>query len=209
MTYPASPGVEIQEVSAPDATPIRVAWIEAESDSTDPLDWMIDVLEGGCWVTTGALRRLEADDVNSIEDGWTVAVERRPFAPRGKREIELRAHGSAPEVGGGVMLNLPMSELHRDALVRVALAYYQATDPSADLDSIADNVQLDDGDLVWIVGGGLDLLFTVVRSDIGEFVRAMSRTASSWRTEADWPVAHSDHFATARTIWQLILNATW
>ncbi|WJJ14514.1 hypothetical protein P9990_25305 (plasmid) [Prescottella equi] len=59
------------------------------------------------------------------------------------------------------------------------------------------------------MGGGLDLLFTVVRIDTGEYVGAMSRTTASWRTDADWPAACGDHTATARTIWQLILAATW
>lgn len=208
VAYPASAGVEIQEVTDRGEVVGRADWIEATIDTTDALEWITATLEGSVWSPIGAFRTLKADDVNSIEDGWSVPVDRRPFAPRDGQELELHAFATADAVKGEAV-HRPMDNGHREALIQVARAYYEATDPDADLDGLADSVELSDGDLTWTVGGGLDLLFTVIRIDTGEYVRAMSRTTSSWRTDADWPVTSEDHTATARTIWQLILAATW
>ncbi|MBM4509204.1 hypothetical protein GS421_06075 [Rhodococcus hoagii] len=66
-----------------------------------------------------------------------------------------------------------------------------------------------DGDLRWCFGGGQDLLFTVVKTPAGEYVRAMRQCGSGWTIAADRLVVHQDAVGTARAIWQLVALLTY
>ncbi|NKR30060.1 hypothetical protein GS966_25480 [Rhodococcus hoagii] len=201
VAYPSSAGVQIQEVSAEGAVVRQVAWIEATDDSQDPLEWITQALEQTTWTATGALHSLEADDENSIEDGWTVAVSRSMSAVFPGEDIEMRVVETAPDT---LSTHLPMSEQHRAALIEVIRTDYTHNDSHADPEGIPDCVRLEGGDLIWCMGGGLYFRFTVINVPTGDYVRAGTRTDTGWTTDVDWPVDHSNHRATARTIWQLI-----
>lgn len=97
---------------------------------------------------------------------------------------------------------------HRQSLARVAREFYERTDPEAETDSLASNITVDDGDLIWRSGDGHDILFTVVEA-YGEYVvRAMEKRSGSWVTVTDQWVDPSNAASTAATIWQLISLVT-
>lgn len=105
-------------------------------------------------------------------------------------------------------LHYRMGEDYRDALVQVARDFYERTDPHAETDSLASNVTLDDGDLIWHTGGGYDILFTVVEIHGAHVVRAMEQRSVGWATVSDQLVDPSDVTGTAHAIWQLITLLT-
>ncbi|MDP8017668.1 hypothetical protein [Prescottella equi] len=201
VAYPSSAGVQIQEMSAEGTVVRQIAWIEATDDSQDPLEWITQALEKATWAATGALRSLPADDVNSIEDGWTVRVSRSMFAAYPPEDIELRVVETELD---HLATRLPLVAEHREALIDVVRNDYRHNDAHADPDGVSECISIEDGDLVWCSGGGLYFRFTALRLPTGDFVRAGTRTERGWTTDADWPVDHDNHRATARTIWQLI-----
>ncbi|NRI68807.1 hypothetical protein FEZ60_25125 [Rhodococcus sp. MS16] len=97
-----------------------------------------------------------------------------------------------------------MSEDHRAALVAAAHGFYERTDPHAETDSLASNVTLDDGDLIWHIGDGRDILFTIVEVYGAHVVRAMEQRSVGWATVTDHLVDPRDATGTAEVIWQLI-----
>ncbi|BAE46249.1 hypothetical protein [Rhodococcus erythropolis] len=124
--------------------------------------------------------------------------------------MTISCTGSDPIQGAGEALPIhrPMDAGHRQALAQVAREFYERTDPDAETDSLASNITVDDGDLIWHSGGGHDILFTVVEV-YGEYVvRAMEKRSGSWVTVTDQWVDPSDAASTAATIWQLITLVT-
>lgn len=118
--------------------------------------------------------------------------------------------GSDPiqSAGEALPIHRPMDAGHRQVLAQVAREFYERTDPDAETDSLASNVTVDDGDIIWHSGGGHDILFTVVEV-YGEYVvRAMEKRSGSWVTVTDQWVDPSDAASTATTIWQLITLVT-
>ncbi|NMD64245.1 UNVERIFIED_ORG: hypothetical protein FNL38_11154 [Nocardia globerula] len=105
-------------------------------------------------------------------------------------------------------LHYRMSESHRDALIESAREFYERTDPHAETDSLASNVTFDDGDLIWHVGGGRDILFTVVEVYGSHVVRAMENRSQGWVMVSDQLVVPEDRSHVAHAIWQLILSLT-
>ena len=113
------------------------------------------------------------------------------------------------DLGDGIAVHRPLGELHRESLVMLARSEYRLLDSDADVDGLDETVVLDDGDLRWRFGGGQDLLFTVVNTPVGEYVRAMRQCGSGWTIAADRLVAHQDSVGTARAIWQLVALLTY
>ena len=107
-----------------------------------------------------------------------------------------------------VALHYRMNEHHRGALIEVAREFYQRTDPHAETDSLASNVTLDDGDLIWHVGGGHDILFTIVEVYGSHVVRAMENRPQGWVVVSDELVTPEDRCHVAHAIWQLIAELT-
>ncbi|MGG7104611.1 MULTISPECIES: hypothetical protein [Rhodococcus] len=105
-------------------------------------------------------------------------------------------------------LHYRMSENHRDALIESAREFYERTDPHAETDSLASNVAFDDGDLIWHIGGGRDILFTIVEVYGAHVVRAMEQRSVGWATVTDHLVDPRDAIGTAQVIWQLIMLLT-
>lgn len=118
--------------------------------------------------------------------------------------------GSDPiqSAGEALPIHRPMDAGHRQALAQVAREFYERTDPDAETDSLASNVTVDDGDLIWHSGGGHDILFTVVEVYGEHVVRAMEKRSGSWVTVTDQWVDPSDAASAATTIWQLITLVT-
>lgn len=112
-------------------------------------------------------------------------------------------------LGEGIAVHRPLGELHRESLVMLARSEYRLLDSDAEVDDLNETVVLDDGDLRWCFGGGQDLLFTVVNTPVGEYVRAMRECGSGWTIAADRLVVHQDAVGTARAIWQLVALLTY
>lgn len=105
-------------------------------------------------------------------------------------------------------LHYRMGEAHQHALVAAARDFYERTDPHAETDSLASNVTTDDGDLIWHIGGGHDILFTIVEIYETHVVRAMEKRSEGWVTVSDQLVVPEDRANVANAIWQLILLLT-
>lgn len=105
-------------------------------------------------------------------------------------------------------LHYRMGEAHQHALVAAARDFYERTDPHAETDSLASNVTTDDGDLIWHIGGGRDILFTIVEVYGAHVVRAMEQRSVGWATVTDHLVDPRDATGAAEVIWQLISMLT-
>ncbi|MFZ2175116.1 MAG: hypothetical protein WAW17_14010 [Rhodococcus sp. (in: high G+C Gram-positive bacteria)] len=110
--------------------------------------------------------------------------------------------------GAELAVQRPMGAEHAQALAQVAREFYERTDPHAETESLESNITLDDGDLIWHIGGGYDILFTVVDVSGAHDIRAMVRGSVGWVTVADHSVDPRDAVCTAQTVWQLILRLT-
>lgn len=110
--------------------------------------------------------------------------------------------------GEALLIHRPMNAGHRQALVQVAREFYQRVDPDAETDSLASNITVDDGDLIWHSGGGYDILFTIGEVHRTHVIRAMEKRSEGWITVSDQLVDPSNAASTATTIWQLITLLT-
>ena len=105
---------------------------------------------------------------------------------------------------GGLVVHQPMGAGHEQALAQLAREFYGRNDSHAETESLASNITLDDGDLIWHSGDGHDILFTVVDVSGRLLVRALEKSSEGWVTVADRPVDPRDAASTAHAVWQLI-----
>ncbi|WP_009475910.1 hypothetical protein [Rhodococcus sp. JVH1] len=104
----------------------------------------------------------------------------------------------------GLAVHQPMGAGHEQALAQLAREFYERSDSHAETESLASNITLDDGDLIWRSGDGHDILFTVVDVSGTLLVRALEKSSEGWVTVADRPVDPRDAASTAHAVWQLI-----
>ncbi|UNN05210.1 hypothetical protein [Rhodococcus opacus] len=106
--------------------------------------------------------------------------------------------------GVGLAVHQPMGAGHEQALTQVAREFYEHSDSCAATESLASNIALDDGDLIWRSGDGHDILFTVVDVSGTLRLRVLEKSSERWVTVADRPVDPRDAASIAHAAWHLI-----